>query len=405
MRFSTASTGLVIMSTSALRLALIAGMAVGEEAMALQRRKLEQVDETSVQYDLSQFSVRFEKCQYVKMFDDDLAQEEGSLSPLALKHFVVYRLCPTSSCTSGCGSGPFGRYVTDIQTFLKDTIENQQQYLESMCQTCQQKCEDNENVNDDSFDCSCTQLCDRYENLADYGYVDASQYTECQQFEPNGNDDADYDESNGDGNVMYIGPRCNSGNQVTIGMFYDSNCWEPIENANVEELLGAKLSYHLLAQSYYANVRVCLTCKEMNYDDNDGENDADQQDADDVNEMCESLYTTAAKCESPTGLETGFIQTNNGEGNYENQIENEFMSCNFINSLIWNSYTQSGEINVGAPQDEILRYVTRNQKIALSFLGLFTLSSLAAMEYYRRKIGSMGQQLQFTSPSAHSVLT
>lgn len=62
-------------------------------------RQLEETDDAAnaavddyFQYDLSQFSVRFEKCQYVKMYDDNLAENQYSDSPLALKHFVVYRL-------------------------------------------------------------------------------------------------------------------------------------------------------------------------------------------------------------------------------------------------------------------------------------------------------------------------
>jgi hypothetical protein len=224
-------------------------------------RRLE--DNAYFEYDLSEFSLRFEKCQYVKTFDDDLAQDEDSESPLALKHFVVYRLCPSDSCSDSdaCDEGAYGRYVTDVQSYLKYTIENRQEYLENFCDTCDEQCNNDEDGDGEAdynayYDCSCSEVCNKYENLADYGYVDASEYMECQAFQQNGDDDD---------NTMYIGPRCStSGKQITIGMFSDENCFEPIEDVDVEQLLGTKLSYHLLTHSYDNENRVCLSCKEDN---------------------------------------------------------------------------------------------------------------------------------------------
>ena len=426
-------------------------------------------DNVYFQYDLSEFSVRFEKCQYVKMFDDELLQQQQQddddddssslVSPLALKHFVIYRLCPTETCSESCGGSSssgssqsssssssssvvYGQYVTDVESYLKFTVENQQEYLESMCKKCENKCGDNNdneeeagdnannnNNNNAGIDCSCSKLCDRYENLEEYGYVDASQYLECQQFQNNNNNnnnngedenennDNNGEDNNNNDNSIYIGPRCDvSGDAISIGLFYDEDCWDPIEDQNVEDVLGAKLSYHLLAQSYYANERVCLTCQELNDDEDEDDNnenaegeneeqDADDVDEDNVNQMCEDLYKSAAKCESRSGLTNGFIQTNREDGDYENQVENEFMSCNFIDSLVWNSYTETGEINVGAPQDEIIRYVTRKQTIALSFLGTFILCLIGTMEYFRRKIEVTSRRLQLTEPSSTSVFT
>ena len=58
--------------------------------------------------------------------------------------------------------------------------------------------------------------------------------------------------------------------------------------------------------------------------------------------MCEELYSASAKCESKNGITAGFIQTNREERDYENQVENEFMVCNFIESLVLDSYTERG---------------------------------------------------------------
>jgi hypothetical protein len=106
------------------------------------------------------------------------------------------------------------------------------------------------------------------------------------------------------------------------------------------------------------------------------------------------VYAASAKCESGTGLQVGFVQMSREEEDYENQAENEFLACTFINSLIWNSYTEEGEINVKAPQDEIVRVVTKKQTIAMSLLGCTIALILALTFYLDRKIN----QLQLSYP-------
>ena len=119
-------------------------------------------------------------------------------------------------------------------------------------------------------------------------------------------------------------------------------------------------------------------------------------DVDDVNEMCENLYTVSAKCESTTGLQNGFIQMHrdnekNNEDNDENehnnnQVENEFMVCTFIQSLLFNSYTQTGVIDIRVPQDYIARTMTGRQQNTLICLGILLLGIVGAIYYYHKKI-------------------
>jgi hypothetical protein len=349
------------------------------ESTSLQPRQLEEYYDSSstFQYDLSQFSVRFEKCQYVKMFDDDLAEDEDSQSPLATRNFVAYRLCPSDSCNT-CNT-VYGRYVVEVDTYLENILENEAQALETLCNNCQDRC----NTNDDS--CSdCGRKCYRYENYANDGYVDAANFVECQQLERQGDDDNGGDD---DGTTYYVGPRCSyDGTKIVIGVFSDDACVEPVNELNVETLLNAKLSYHLFGSHTYTSddSRVCLSCMEA--DDDEDQNENDQNDADDVNEMCENLYNSAAKCESQTGLESGFIQTSQDNDQYENQVENEYSACTFIDSLLWNSYTETGEIDVGNPQDVIIRQVTNNQAVALSSIVLTMFGLFFAKAYFDRKL-------------------
>lgn len=373
-------------------------------------RELTQQDNSTFIYDLSDFSVRFEKCQLVQMFDDELAQQASGTdgSPFATMHFVVFRLCPTDSCTASvkgesCGS-VYGTYTLDVQKYLESTIEYQRQEFESMCAKCDEDCDE-----DAGQPCSgCGKICWQYANLEATGYVDAANYVQCQQLgngDDNENNNNEGEESADDENAaaaVYIGPRCSkSGTQIRIGLFSDANCLVPMNDLNITTVLGATPSYHLLANTYSTTDNYCLSCKEAA--DEDGNNDNhqnDQWDDDSVNEMCENLYNGAAKCESETGLTAGFIQTvrneqdnnekeNNGKQVYSNQVENEFMSCTFIKSLIWNSYTQSGEINFFDKQDVILRHVTKNQKIVLSLVSVAFVSMLGIVYYFQKKIKEM----------------
>ncbi|CAB9517137.1 expressed unknown protein [Seminavis robusta] len=332
-------------------------------------RRLE--DSATFEYnDLSTYSVVFEKCQFVKAYEDEVAEDEDNDTPLATKHFVVYRLCPSDSCENSCEEN-YGTYVVEVDTYLQTTIEYQTQAFEDMCDNCDEKC------NEDGGYCSgCGLICYNYENLENNGYVDAAQFVECQELEY-GDDD---------GLQLYIGPTCSSGgDKIAVGLFSDENCWEPYTDLDVEEVLGGKLSYHLLSHASKDEGTVCLTCLESN-DDEDEQNDQDQADYDDVNEMCENLYYAAAKCESKTGLEGGFVQTNREDQDYENQVENEFMACTFINSLLWGSYTETGEIDIDSKRDVVIQQATPLQILSLSLLSLSLVGLAGAIVYLRRRI-------------------
>jgi len=324
--------------------------------------------EDSFEYDLTGFGVRFERCQYVKMFDDELAEDEESSTVLALKHFVVYKLCPLDECDT-C-DGVHGEYVVDVEDYLEATVEYEKQAFEYMCQNC----------NDDD----CGTACYEYDNLEANGYVDAAEYIECQKIDA-GDDDGD--------NARYVGPRCGtSNNEIKIGLFSDEECSVPYYDEEVEDVLGVKLSYHILQ-----NVQLheddqgslCLSCQEQ--DDGNQNNGNDDGDVDDVHEMCEAIYEASGKCESIYGLDLGFVQMNRQDGDYENQVENEFMVCGFIDSLIWNSYTETGEINIVDEQDEIIRKMMPLQKGVLSLLAI-TAAALAGYAYY------LHDQIEKTAP-------
>ena len=344
--------------------------------------------------DLSKYSIRFERCQFVKSYDDEIAQDEDYTTPLATKHFVVYRLCPTTDdCATSCSSSSstsdneiigYGTYVTELEDYLESTIEYQTQAFENMCDNCSEKCNEN-----GEYCSGCGKICYTWKNLENLGYVDAADYIECNRLEY-GDDD---------GLELYIGPMCggSNGEKITIGLFSDGECWTPYNDLDVEEVLGAKLSYHLISHASTENGSVCLSCMEQE-DDNDGGNEQDA-DYDDVNEMCEDLYEVAAKCESKTGLEGGFIQMNRNDGDYENQVQNEFMVCDFIDSLLWNSYTETGEIDYISQQDVVIGKTTKGQRISLILLSFTLMGLFGYILHLRQRIGSRHFALKGMRPS------
>lgn len=372
-RKETHATMMMVQRPITLLAATLAGFSVLATAKGLHQptlgrnlpgRRLE--DAYAFEYnDLSLYSVRFEKCQLVKSYEDEIAEDEDNDSPLATKHFIVYRLCPTDACDS-CDE-KYGTYVAEVEEYLASTIEYQEQAFEDMCDNCDERC------NEDGGYCSgCGKICYNYENLEDNGYVDASEYIECQRM--------DYGDD--DGLELYIGPMCGSnGEKVTIGLFSDENCWDPYTDLDVEDVIGAKLSYHLISHASSDDGSVCLSCLENDENENE-QND----DVDDVNEMCEDLYFSSAKCESKTGLEGGFIQVNREDQDYENQVENEFMACTFIESLLWNSYTESGEIDIESKQDVVVGQTTPLQLLSLSLLSLTLVGLTGTIFYMRRRL-------------------
>ncbi len=399
-------------SSAALLLSLFGDVAATiseKEAKDLIKRHLEQNAYSwpveDYEYDLADFSLRFDRCQYVKMYDDNMAQDEASESPLAVRHFAVYRLCPSDNCEN-CEGGVFGRYVTELNDYLAYTVAEEQTILDYTCNTCQEQCDEY------GQNCSgCGKICYQLQNLAVNGFIDAANYIQCQMLEITNVDDAVNDNQNGevrhlenqnDGQVqLYIGPRCsNDGSMVLIGLFTDADCLEPYTEAEPEDFLNGQLSYHTMTHLSSTNGANCLSCMESQ----ENANEADQADGDDVNEMCERVYDESAKCESKYGL-YGFVDKNRKEGNYENQIENEFMVCSFIESLLLNSYTESGDINLDGDTLVVTRKMTKLQKVSISMLSCIIVGLLGTVYILKKKIESTTPKLDLSSQSGDPELT
>jgi len=359
-------------------------------------------DEEEYEVDISGYSLKFEQCQFVKAYDDELAGEDSE-TILATRRFVIFRLCPSDACDS-C-SYNFGEYIVDLEEYLEATVDYQQEIQEEMCDACQEcnnweENEENEEDADDegrrrrhlenyNVDCdSCYDECMKIENMEDNGYIDATEFLECQMV---------YDPEDDGKGALYAGPMCASnGSKIKIGLFTDEECNVPDSDKDVDDYLmdgdgvSMKLSHALLKTVYSSDCISCLQPEEE--DENDDQNDDANQEEQEVEvlEMCEQLYDAAAKCEKTYGFDDGYA---NYDG-YANQLAQEEVVCDFVESLKAGSYDETGEIVVNGANSSIGggAETTGGQKFALTFfiLGTVGLAGYAAMLHSKLTKGASG---------------
>jgi hypothetical protein len=356
-------------------------------------RKLEQ------EIDLTNYSLKFEQCQFVKTYSDDLADDEDSATVLATQRFVIFRLCPEGYCSS-CNYN-YGEYVIDLESYLEATVQYQQELQENMCNSCEEYCavDENEQQQQDEeqqdgeqeeqdedggrrrrrlsyVDCStCYEECQKIENMEENGYVDATNFLECQMI---------YDPEDDGRDALYAGPICASyGTKIKIGVFTDEECMNVDASKDVEDYLKdgdgyqMKLSHALLKTIYAEDT--CVSCMEEVEEDENNNNNGNQE-APETNEMCRALYEEAAKCEDSHGFEGAFYYNNNNNNNQNNQNQfynqeaQEELVCDFISSLQSGTYDETGEIIISGGSSVVGggSKTTGGQKFALTFFILGT---------------------------------
>jgi hypothetical protein len=368
------------------------------------RRNLENDDDDqSSSIDLSSYSIKFEKCQYIKQYatsdngNNNNNDQSSSETVLETKKFVIFRLCPnsssssgsdssssstttTNSCTSSNCKSNYGEYVIDLETYLEATLQIKSDEQEAYCEACQycdtgddaaaaEEDADEDDANrqrrilhehrprrhlrqlTSSVDCStCYDQCQNIANMGDYGYADASEYYKCEKVYENENKNL----------VYYAGAMCsNSGSRIKVGLFTDAYCENYDATASPDTYIkkngyNVKLSYHLMKKTF-VNDECITSCASSSYD-NDGDNDADNNNADDGNnvaEICQNLYAASGKCETPHGFTSGITSSSYSASSsseyydeYSTQIDNEDTVCQYIANINSGAYDDSGELIV-----------------------------------------------------------
>jgi hypothetical protein len=351
------------------------------------------LDQEDYVVDISAYAIKFEQCQFVKTYSDELAEQEDFDTVLETQRFVIFRLCPTENSSGGtetCGTcnSNYGEYLVDLDSYLEATVEYYQQEQESMCQACEETCQNNnnnqnqDNQQDDQAqddggrrrklqDCSsCMDECYKIENMEAAGYIDATEFLECQMI---------YDPEDDGGEALYAGPMCaSSGTKIKIGVFKDELCSLIDESKEVDAYIvdgdgvQMKLSHALLKNTY--STEQCISCTVVQ--DNGRRLD---QNANEVADICDKLYEDAAKCEKTHGFDNGY---SNYDG-YENQLSQEEVVCDYMASLVAGTYDETGEIIVSAKNSSSGggSSTTGGQKFALAFfiIGTVGLAAYAAV--------------------------
>jgi len=295
-------------------------------------RKLEDGEDEAEDFeiDLTNYSIVFEKCQNVKFYnagDNGDADDADGGDVLSTNKFVIFKLCNSGSCSSGCNY-EYAEYVVDMDTYIQAMTQLKAESFEESCNKCEENCQADDAYAVMSDDCqACMNECDAYgnENLEENGMSASYNYIECAQV--NGDDDTGYS----------VGAYCSDdGTKISIGVFSDQYCSDLISGKSAATILGFDgLDDYILSAAYSTD---CISCLKEAEDD-------DQANADDyapeTQEVCQELYDAAGKCESETNFNGGYLQY------YESQASNEETVCNFISSLDSGTYDQTGEIVIG----------------------------------------------------------
>jgi hypothetical protein len=351
------------------------------------RRRLEDGNEI----DLTSYSIKFEKCAYIKQYDE----EHNDRTVLETQKLVMFRLCPENgggTCSSGSCNSNYGEYIVDMDTYLEITLQHKKDEQDAYCEACQSCADDGGRGRvrrrrrrraTTAVDCdTCYNQCLNIGNMEEYGYVDAAEYYRCEKVYQNDNT----------GLVYYAGAMCDkSGARIKVGLFTDEYC-EIESDASPDTYVkkngyNVKMSYHLMKLTFATDSCVA-SCAGVDDDDDDG--DGDYAEAETA-EVCKTLYEAAGKCETPHSFASGISSQSDY---YATQIANEETVCDYIGNINSGAYDESGELVVkssktisivgGTKYDTV--QTTGGQKFALTFFLIGTVGFVAYAAVLRHRV-------------------
>lgn len=295
------------------------------------------------------YSIKFEKCATSdEYYGGYFGGEEGgndrqNFNGMYKQRLVHFKLCPTGYCGSSCANG--ADYVVDMGLFVQTYLQSKMEAQEYDCEMVRENC-NCENANDDE---ACEQQCyanagldycedNRNENnnngqqQMEFNLEDAAECRKLeieeealqayyyQNYQGNNGQQAQgynyYGQQGGQGEMgLFVGPYCTAnGKKIHLGVFQDETCSYMAEDGIYEKFsYGQALPYS--SESLISDE--CISCKEPQ--DANEQNNGDQQDEDNVLEICERLYEDAGKCETGLGSNVKYYPVTYG--------------CDFISSL------------------------------------------------------------------------
>ena len=318
--------------------------------------------------DLSKYTLKFEECQFVKEYSDDIAISSSYDTVLTTQRFIIFRLCPKeeSSSSSECSytscESNYGEYLINMDEYLQATVNYFYQMEQTQCQECQEYCSSyyhhNKNQNQHhrqrkrilhqqqqeekelqlqtwsrsmttTINCtSCFHTCYNYVNKqqqhrmmmnnnkdndssysSNYEYIDATKYLTCTKI-------IDGNKNGNEGPSIYFGPSCvSSGKKIQIDVFTDRNCLLRIEN---ETAVPEDYLQQLVQEEEEGgggeetrSVKLSYTLFEKIFDPSSCISCSSKEEEQDV---CSLLYDDAGKCETKHGFYNHNNNNNNNNG-------------------------------------------------------------------------------------------
>jgi hypothetical protein len=314
-------------------------------------------DESSIpsNINMTEYSLKYVGCSNVKSWDDDLASDETTASPLALHQYAVLRLCLHDQCSAynqfGCNY-QYGEYLLPLADYLAIMTQFHLQQYQRYCAVCTecltwtQTTSSSSSGSDDYYSDGDVSSSYGYDDNNADGYnrrLQNNNYnrpwfiqddgtcifsTSCQNY---ASVCASYSESTPSyqaylkcsafnvGNMVgYVGPHCKSdGHSIGIGLYEDENCYQYIgdEGNSIGQYLHAdgdgssKYSDSELAPFYDKS---CISCSNNRndgqyilqrdssssssgyggYNGNGGNNNQNSN----VYPLCYQIYGHSAKC-------------------------------------------------------------------------------------------------------------
>ena len=377
------SIGLLLTAISASMASSSVGPITADSKMGLKllkhARQLEEGDGENDAQDYYQqdttwmedYSLKFIGCHQVAQWNENADEEEDAVR-IQTQRYVRFRLCQSQHCVAdravGCSSS-YGDYVVDMDTFVAAHLENQQDMLESNCETQAETCSCDERRLEEGDQENCLSNC--YYDAGMSQCVDGQndlefleKYATCTAYENEGNDrrrklnDAEGDEAEEE---YYIGPYCaDQGGEVVLGMFTEDSCTTFADNYGgnkaYEEMTGNSLPY----SSKSLIDSECRSCLKTSYYQDDNEEGT-------VREVCEDVYQYAGKCEH----------------RLYNVLENpNDNACNWIHGIRILPITSNGVIHAHY-------HGTLKAAIAIAFFSLLFVLFAFYVYFLKQKVATM----------------
>mmetsp|Transcript_5717 Transcript_5717/g.9021 ORF Transcript_5717/g.9021 Transcript_5717/m.9021 type:complete len:382 (+) Transcript_5717:126-1271(+) len=293
---------------------------------------------------LAGYSIKFQGCHHVQQWNENADGEDDI--KIMTQRLVRFRLCPQGSCsagaTFGCDSN-YGDYVVDMETFVGAYLDQMQdQYMnggQAANNNGQRELANGQNQNQYKYNI----------NFNDYmqcAQMDQGNNNNNRELANNNNNNAAYAGYYNNDVAYYVGPYCaEQGGEIRLGVFLDDTC-SVFADEGAEMF---KLYHNGMELPYSEKSMVSLNCMSCG---GYGE----------VNEMCDTIYKVAGKCETKMSVY------------YPNES-----ACAYIDGI--KIIREDGVIRTTA---------TRKSKAAAVSIGVFLTASvlLAGYVYYlRTKLG------------------